>query len=318
MNIMALSLSSTSCIVLLLLVCSFHSDTAQSSFVPIQWITEVFPPEECGLANISDISDALETVAELMESKDITSSLPKSCIKIKESSPFSQSGYHTISNGSGGSVVVYCKMDELYSCPSLEQTLKEFSSTLEGFNKTVTGISSTVTEVASAVTRMSSTLTEASNSPENNGTCTFGTIPMSCQEVLNQCPECTSKPYKILAVDLTEKNVYCSFEEKCGIAGPWTRVAYLNTSDSSSVCPSETQKFVNGSAIACGVEGSAGNKCVSITTAVTHTYSQICGQVVGYQKGSPTGFVTSTNEIDGVYLDGVSITLGLPRQPLQQ
>ena len=40
----------------------------------------------------------------------------------------------------------------------------------------------------------------------------------------------------------------------------------------------------------------------------------ICGQVVGYQKGSPNGFVTSTNDIDGVYLDGVRITLGLPRQ----
>ena len=85
-------------------------------------------------------------------------------------------------------------------------------------------------------------------------------------------------------------------------------------SDSSSVCPNGTQKFVNGSAIACGVEDPNGNKCVSITSAVTQSYSQICGQVVGYQKGAPTGFGKGTNGIDGVYLDGVSITLGVPRQ----
>ena len=126
-------MSSNSCI-LLLLASSFISNTAQSSFVPVEWTTEVFTAEQCGVDITSDISDVLESVAELMDNNDISSSLPKSCMEIKESSLVSPSGYYTISNGSGGSVVVYCNMDELYSCPSLEQTLKGFSNTLAAKN----------------------------------------------------------------------------------------------------------------------------------------------------------------------------------------
>ena len=61
----------------------------------------------------------------------------KSCMEIKESSPVSPSGYYTISNGSGGFVVVYCNMDELYSCPSLEQTLKGFSNNLSWISSNI-------------------------------------------------------------------------------------------------------------------------------------------------------------------------------------
>ena len=96
------------------------------------------------------------------------------------------------------------------------------------------------------------------------------------------------------------------------LLAPWTRVAYLNMSDSSSVCPPGTQKFVNGSAIVCGIQDSSIGTCVSITASVTSNYSQICGQVAGYQKGSTDGF--STNGIDSTSLDGVSITRGSPRQ----
>ena len=293
----------------------FHLITfGKDNFVPVEWTPTLLTSEQCQVGMIFDTSDALATVAELIKGNNIASSLPKSCMEIKESSPVSPSGYYTISNGSGGSVVVYCNMDELYSCPSLEQTLKGLSSTLLGFTNTVTGVSSTVTDVASTVMGMSSNLTKISNTQETSSTCTIETLPMSCQQVQNKCPDCTNRPYKILAVDLTEKYVYCSFEEKCGTAGLWTRVAYLNMSDSSSVCPSGTKKIVNGSAIACGIEDPNGSKCVSVTAAVTHSYSQICGQVVGYQKGSTEGFETTTNDIDGVYLDGVSITLGQPRQ----
>ena len=89
---------------------------------------------------------------------------------------------------------------------------------------------------------------------------------------------------------------------------PWTRVAYLNMSDSSSVCPNGTQKFVSGSAIACGIPDSPSGTCVSITHSITHNYSEICGQVAGYQKGSPSDFIPGVTDINGIYVDGVSIT----------
>ena len=189
-----LSLFSSSSCILLISVYTFLTNTAQSSFAPVEWTPQVLPEEKCELANIADISDVLATVAQQVKSNDIVSSLPNSCMEIKESSPVSPSGYYTISNGSGGSMVVYCNMDELYSCPSLEQTLKGFSNNL--------GV-------------ISSDVINVSNSVASNNAC--NKIATSCQEVWDKCRECTSGYYKIQAADLTRKTVYCDFEEKCGI-----------------------------------------------------------------------------------------------------
>jgi len=42
------------------------------------------------------------------------------------------------------------------------------------------------------------------------------------------------------------------------------------------------------------------------------SYEHICGQAKGYQKGSPDAYEPSSQSIDGVYVDGISITLGSP------
>ena len=118
--------------------------------------------------------------------------------------------------------------------------------------------------------------------------------------------------YAILAGGATEEYVYCTFEERCGVPGPWTRVSYLNMSDSCSVCPSGTQKFVQGSATACGIQEYSATTCVQISMSAAYSYSQICGRVAGYQKGTPDGL--SLKDINEAYVDGVSITRGSPRQ----
>ena len=53
---------------------------------------------------------------------------------------------------------------------------------------------------------------------------------------------------------------------------------------------------------------------VSTTHSITHSYSEICGQMAGYQKGSPDAFWTGQTGIDEIYVDGISITHGSPRQ----
>ena len=272
---------STTTTSLLLLACSLLCVHAHGDLIPTEWTPEIVSSKQCDFTfKKLELSEALATLAEVIESNDIAFSLPKSCKEIKESSPVTPSGYYTISNGSMGSVVDYCNMDELYSCPmiSLEQTLKGFSNILS-----------------------------ANSAYERTST--------SCQELRDKCSECTSGYYKILAEDLTEKYVYCSFEEKCGTAGPWTRVAYLNMSDCSSACPNGSQQFVNGSTIACGIQEPSDPGCVSISAPTAHSYSHICGQVAGYQKGSGNGFGDSFNSsIDKPYLDGISITRGSPKQ----
>ena len=39
-------------------------------------------------------------------------------------------------------------------------------------------------------------------------------------------------------------------------------------------------------------------------------------KVIGYQKGSPSEFVGGTRSLDGIYLEGISVTYGEPRKHL--
>ena len=46
-------------------------------------------------------------------------------------------------------------------------------------------------------------------------------------------------------------------------------------------------------------------------------YSHVCGQAIGYEKGSPSAFhVRKGSSIDSPYVEGVSITYGSPRKHL--
>ena len=84
--------------------------------------------------------------------------------------------------------------------------------------------------------------------------------------------------------------------------------------DSSSECPPGTQKFVSGSAIACGIQEPSNPTCVSLNYSIPQNYSEVCGQMAGYQKGSLDAFAAGINDINSNYVDGVSITRGSPRQ----
>ena len=60
---------------------------------------------------------------------------------------------------------------------------------------------------------------------------------------------------------------------------------------------------------------SCSDGCVSITFPVYGIeYSRVCGRIVGYQFGSPSGFDTGESSIDRDYIAGISLTHGLPRQ----
>ena len=40
------------------------------------------------------------------------------------------------------------------------------------------------------------------------------------------------------------------------------------------------------------------------------SYRKVCGQVIGYQVGTPSAFGSRSNDIEGAYVEGVSITHG--------
>ena len=43
-------------------------------------------------------------------------------------------------------------------------------------------------------------------------------------------------------------------------------------------------------------------------------FEHICGEAKGYQKGTPDAFVSKNPSLDGIYVDGVSITIGSSRK----
>ena len=54
--------------------------------------------------------------------------------------------------------------------------------------------------------------------------------------------------------------------------------------------------------------------CSSVIFPTGGFYSEVCGRVYGYQKGSPDAFSGAAVSINQPYIDGVSITHGHPRR----
>ena len=100
----------------------------------------------------------------------------------------------------------------------------------------------------------------------------------------------------------------------CDGKGGWTRVGYLNMSESGATCPTGLIKrqFNNIDHEVCGRTESSGASCAStmfLTLGIS--YDKVCGQVRGYQYASPDGFEFRSNaNINTPYVDGVSITHG--------
>ena len=99
--------------------------------------------------------------------------------------------------------------------------------------------------------------------------------------------------------------------QPCG-TGLWRKVAYLNMSDPTQQCPSAWSEYNTGGVRACGRPSTSGGSCPATTYSIDFEYSRVCGRVVGYQYGSPDGFLNGN--ISQRYVDGVSITRGSPRE----
>ena len=114
---------------------------------------------------------------------------------------------------------------------------------------------------------------------------------------------------------------YCRAPQTlCGVLGRWRRVAHINMSEERASCPPGLLETSNTTLNkrACG--RSVDSNCSSVLFPVGQTnYTQVCGIVQGYQFGWNNAFGPSYHHninIDGPYLDGISITEGQPRHHL--
>ena len=147
----------------------------------------------------------------------------------------------------------------------------------------------------------------------------FNVLAQSCVEIKDRRFDSPSGMYLLKNPNNDSTyNAYCNMEELCGSEGGWTRLAYLNMSDATQNCPG-FRLYQSGGVRACGRPVSNSGSCVSVQFPSNGiSYSQICGRVVGYQYFSPdavhSGNGPNHNNLNGDYVDGVSITRGSPRQ----
>ena len=100
----------------------------------------------------------------------------------------------------------------------------------------------------------------------------------------------------------------------CGGLG-WRQIVYINTTENDQSCPSGWNRTpVNsGSIILCRANGVG---TLTFDTVMFNTglipYDQVCGRMTAYQFGSTAAFSQRNTGINTAYVDGASITHGLP------
>ena len=141
----------------------------------------------------------------------------------------------------------------------------------------------------------------------------FAELPASsCAALLPTTP---SGYYWVSASNGSAVRVYCDMTRSCGrVTGGWMRVGYLDMTNSSHQCPSSFTEHNDSNIRTCRRTGTSAG-CGFVMMDVPYQYSRVCGRVRAYQVGTTNAFQGRRSPtIDSIYVDGVSLTRGSPRQ----
>ena len=139
----------------------------------------------------------------------------------------------------------------------------------------------------------------------------------SCKSIIDDYPSVPSDYYNINSTNGSAVQVYCDMEgTHCRGEGGWTRVAYVDMTQAGAICPQGLEQMSYSGSSYCG-RFFSGVGCSSALLDTTISYQQVCGRVAGYQDNTPHAFKGFNDaSINGIYLDGISITHGSPRKHL--
>ena len=140
-------------------------------------------------------------------------------------------------------------------------------------------------------------------------------LAASCAGLLASYPSTPSGHYWVKSNNGSAVRVYCDMTRSCGgVTGGWTRVAELDTNNTTQ-CPGDLRYLDRDSVTVCGIRIASFPPAFSATTFNLSgiLYSRVCGRIKAYQFGIPEAF-HPTQDIDSVYVDGISLTHGNPRQ----
>ena len=149
---------------------------------------------------------------------------------------------------------------------------------------------------------------------------TAQTPATSCKDLKTLQTNCTSGSYAIRNKLGQVSDQYCNMDMVgCGKVGGWMRVANLDMTRPNQTCPPGFRTITasgTGKRL-CGRPGPAG--CVSVKFSTNNVpYERVRGRVIAYQNATPDGQrpykLAGNQTLEGVYIDGVSITHGCPRQ----
>ena len=201
---------------------------------------------------------------------------------------------------------------------SKDQDIQEIKQKMDGIISSLSHIKETATSNAGAINDILLLVEDLIMLHNDSSSSSFSPIPTSCEEIKNKQPNSPSGVYLLETATNGTQYVYCNMEELCGSGGGWTRLAYLDMTDSTENCPFRFRLYQSGGVRACGRATSSVGSCVSVQFPSNGiSYSQVCGRVVGYQYTSPDAVdptLLGHNDINSYYVDGVSITHGSPRQ----
>ena len=129
-------------------------------------------------------------------------------------------------------------------------------------------------------------------------------------------PSAPSGYYSVISPNDSTVRVYCDMTRSCGgVTGGWARVAELDMTNSSHQCPSGLTQRIDSNKRTCTLPFYPGCSSVTFSSAAWE-YSKVCGRIKAYQVGSTDSFGghSSDQTIDSFYVDGISVTHGIPRQ----
>ena len=193
-----------------------------------------------------------------------------------------------------------------YKCDEeLKKSIRELTATVSSMSSKIDSLTKIVHD----------NITGTGNEEETNVPSTSN-LQHSCEDILTKWPSSPSGYYLIADVNGHVRQVYCHMETLCNKGGGWRRVAHLNMTDSDEVCPEQFRQYSQNGVHACGRPVSSGGSCAAIKFPSSgFEYSEVCGKVIGYQKGVPDGANNlGTHTIDSIYADGISLTHGSPRK----
>ena len=171
-----------------------------------------------------------------------------------------------------------------------------------------------ITRLSSQIKHLDKAVRNITGLPEDEDEYIATPLVHSCEEIKTNWPDSPSDYYTIADSNGHTRHVYCHMEELCGSDEGWMRVAYLNMADPNEKCPEGFRLYEENGVRACGRPTTSSGSCISTTyPSKGISYSQVCGKVIGYQFGSTDGVNVVVNDINGFYIDGISITHGNPR-----